>query len=106
MATALPSEILSVPFAATASGRNESCLVSLVHRPAKPRSSAARATWSTPGRCLPSTARPASSFIVPSLRDQDQLPGGLAAFQVAVGLLGLGEAVGTPPANAPRRLPE
>jgi len=50
IATEVPSSMPSVAPAATASGRKASCLVSLVHRPAKPKSSAARAVRSIPLR--------------------------------------------------------
>src|SRR5215210_3305539 len=95
MAMEVPRSSLFVLLAATASGRNESCLVSLVQSPAKPRDSAARPTSPMVGRCLPSTASPASSCMVGFLLGyQDQLTRGLAAFEIAVRLSGLGELVG------------
>src|SRR5918997_2849712 len=99
IAMEVPRSRVRVLFAATASGRNESCLVSLVQSPAKPRDSAPRPASSMVGRCLPSTASPASNFITASLGDQDQLAGSLAAFEVAVRLLGLGELVGAADAD-------
>src|SRR5215218_2722233 len=84
MAMEVPRSRVRVLFAATASGRNESCLVSLVQSPAKPIDSAAWPTSSIVGRCFPSTARLASSFMVSLLElgDQDQLAGGLADVEV------------------------
>src|SRR5215211_3006035 len=108
MAMEVPRSRVRVLFAATASGRNESCLVSLVQSPAKPRDSAAWPTSSIVGRCFPSTARLASSFMVSllGLGDQDQLAGGLAAFEVAVRLVCLGELVGAADTDVEVILPD
>src|ERR671911_653907 len=107
MAMEVPRSRVRVLFAATANGRNESCLVSLVQSPAKPKDSAARPTSPMVGRCLPSTASPASSCMVSFLLGyQEQLTRGLAAFEIAVRLFGLGELVGATDVDVEVVLPD
>src|SRR5918994_1892070 len=107
MAMEVPRSSLFVLLAATASGRNESCLVSLVQSPAKPKDSAARPTSSMVGRCLLSTASPASSCMVSFLLGyQEQLTRGLAAFEIAVRPFGLGELVGAADVDVEVVLPD
>src|SRR3712207_5532 len=60
--------------------------------------------WSCAGSCLRSRGPRLAS--PPLLRDEDEFAGGLAAFEVAVGLGGVGERVGTPDADVEVALPD